>query len=128
VRGAVTIGGVIGVPEAVIGLTAVAVGTSLPELTASIAAALKRQTDMMFGNIIGSNVFNILSIVGITAIVKPLEVVDDISSFDRWFMVGVTVLFAAMLLAGIRLTRPVGVAFLAAYIAFTVYQFSGVAA
>ncbi len=125
VRGAVTIGGVIGIPEAIIGLTAVAIGTSLPELTASIAAAVKRETNMMFGNIIGSNVFNILSIVALTAIAKPLVVVDDISSFDMWFMVAVSVGFAAMLMAGVRLTRPIGIAFLAAYVAFTLYQFRG---
>ncbi len=125
VRGAVTIGGVIGVPEAVIGLTAVAIGTSLPELTASIAAAIKRETNLMFGNIIGSNVFNILSIVGLTAIIKPLAVDPVIADFDMWFMVAVTVGFAAMLLAGVKLTRPIGIAFLAAYVGFTVYQFSG---
>ncbi len=125
VRGAVTIGGVIGVPEAVIGLTAVAIGTSLPELTASIAAAFKRETDMMFGNIIGSNVFNILSIVGLTAIAKPLVVDPVIADFDMWFMVAVSVGFAAMLMAGVKLTKPIGIAFLGAYVVFTLYQFSG---
>ncbi|MFT7058481.1 MAG: cation:H+ antiporter [Pseudorhodobacter sp.] len=128
VRGAVTAGNVLGVPEAIIGLTAVAIGTSLPELTASIAAAMKRETDMMFGNIIGSNTFNVLSIVGLTAITKPLVVDPVIADFDMWFMVGVSAGFAAMLLAGVRITRPIGVAFLAAYLAFTVYQFSGMIA
>jgi len=125
VQGAVTIGGVIGIPEAIIGLTAVAIGTSLPELTASIAAAIKRETNMMFGNIIGSNTFNILSIIGLTAILKPLPVDPAIADFDMWFMVAVSVGFAAMLLAGIRITRPIGIAFLAAFVAFTLYQFSG---
>jgi len=125
VQGAVTAGGVIGVPEAIIGLTAVAVGTSLPELTASIAAALKRETNMLFGNIIGSNTFNILSIIGLTAMLKPLVVDPVLAGFDMWFMVAVTVGFAAMLMAGVRITRPIGIAFLAAYLVFTVYQFSG---
>jgi cation:H+ antiporter len=124
----VTAGNVLGVPEAIIGLTAVAIGTSLPELTASIAAAMKRETDMMFGNIIGSNTFNVLSIVGLTAITKPLVVDPVIADFDMWFMVAVSAGFAAMLLAGVRITRPIGVAFLAAYLAFTVYQFSGMIA
>lgn len=123
VRGAVVAGGVLGVPEAIIGMTAVAIGTSLPELTASITAATKRETDLIFGNIIGSNVFNILSIVGLTAITKPLLVEPVLTGFELWFMVAVSVGFAAMLFAGIRITRAVGFGFLAAYLAFTLYQF-----
>ena len=123
VRGAVVAGQVIGVPEAVIGMTAVAIGTSLPELTASIAAAAKRETDLMFGNILGSNTFNILSIVALTAIIKPLEVEPVLLGFDLWFMVAVTVGFAAMLALGIKVSRTVGIAFLAAYVAFTLWQF-----
>ena len=123
VRGAVVAGQVIGVPEAVIGMTAVAVGTSLPELTASLSAAAKGETDLMFGNILGSNTFNILSIVALTAIIKPLEVEPVLLGFDLWFMVAVTVGFAAMLAAGVKITRTFGLAFLAAYAAFTLWQF-----
>jgi len=123
VRGAVVAGGVIGVPEAIIGMTAVAIGTSLPELTASITAVRKGETDMMFGNIIGSNVFNILSIVGITAIIKPLAVDPVLTGFELWFMVAVTVGFAAMLFTSMRFTRSIGFGFLAVYAAFTLYQF-----
>ena len=123
VRGAVVAGQVIGVPEAVIGMTAVAIGTSLPELTASLSAAAKGETDLMFGNIIGSNTFNILSIVGLTAIIKPLPVEPVLLGFDLWFMVAVTVGFAAMLAAGVKITRTFGFAFLAAYAAFTLWQF-----
>lgn len=123
VRGAVVAGTVLGVPEAIIGMTAVAIGTSLPELTASIAAAARRETDLLFGNIIGSNVFNILSIVALTAIVKPLVVDPALGGLDLWFMVAVSVGFAAMLFAGVRITRGVGFSFLAAYAAFTLYQF-----
>lgn len=128
VLGAVTAGGVLGVPEAIIGLTAVAIGTSLPELTTAIAAAAKRETDMMFGNIIGSNTFNILSIVGLTAITKPLLVDPVLSGFDMWFMVAVSIGFAAMLMARVPISRPVGIGFLAVYLAFTVYQFTGMIA
>jgi len=123
VRGAVVAGGVIGVPEAIIGMTAVAIGTSLPELTASITAVRKGETDMMFGNIIGSNVFNILSIIGITAIIKPLAVDPVLTGFELWFMVAVTVGFAAMLFTSMRFTRGIGFGFLAVYAAFTLYQF-----
>ena len=125
VRGAVTVGGVLGVPEAIIGLTAVAVGTSLPELTASVAAALRRETDMMFGNIVGSNAFNILSILGITAMVRPLPVDPVIAGYQMWFMAAVTVGFAALLMARAPIGRATGIAFLAAYAGFTLWQFRG---
>jgi len=125
VRGAVVAGGVIGVPEAIIGMTAVALGTSLPELTASIAAAAKRETSMMFGNIIGSNTFNILWIVGFTAAAKPLVVDPALLGFELTFMVLVSFGFAAMLAMSMSITRAVGFSFLAAYVAFTLYQFRG---
>ena len=123
VRGAVVVGGVVGVPEAIIGMTAVAIGTSLPELTASITAASKGETELMFGNIIGSNTFNILSIIGITAMIKPLEVDPVLAGFELWFMVSVSIGFAAMLFAKVAITRGVGFAFLVAYLLFTLYQF-----
>ena len=123
VRGAVVVGGVVGVPEAIIGMTAVAIGTSLPELTASITAASKGETELMFGNIIGSNTFNILSIIGITAMIKPLEVDPVLAGFELWFMVSVSIGFAAMLFAKVAITRGVGFAFLGAYLLFTLYQF-----
>lgn len=125
VRGAVVTGGVLGVPESIIGLTAVAIGTSLPELTASIAAALKRETDMMFGNIIGSNTFNILWIIGLTSAVHPLEVDPSLLGLELVVVVGVTVMFAAMLFMNKALTKNTGYAFLASYIVFTLYQFRG---
>ena len=118
-------GGVIGVPEAIIGMTAVALGTSLPELTASIAAAAKRETSMLFGNIIGSNTFNILWIVGVTAAVKPLTVDPALLGIELSFMVLVSVGFAAMLALSVTISRNIGIGFLAAYIAFTLYQFRG---
>lgn len=123
VRGAVVAGGVIGVPEAIIGMTAVALGTSLPELTASLAAAAKRETSLMFGNIIGSNTFNILWIVGATALAKPLVVDSSLLGLELGFMVAVSVGFAVMLMMTITISRKVGIGFLAAYLAFTLYQF-----
>ena len=123
VRGAVVTGGILGVPEAIIGMTAVAIGTSLPELTASIAAALKGETDILFGNIIGSNTFNILWIVGITGTVSPLIVDSSLMGMQLIAMVAITAGFAAMLFMNKALTRNTGLAFLAAYAAFTLYQF-----
>jgi cation:H+ antiporter len=123
VQGAVAAGTAIGVPEAVIGLTVVAVGTSLPELSTCIAAALKRQTNMIIGNIVGSNVFNILSIIGITAMIKPLVIDETLVDLDMWFMAGVTVAFAAWMLTVSRVGRPLGFAMLAIYFAFTIYTY-----
>lgn len=123
VRGAVVTGGILGVPEAVIGLTAVAIGTSLPELTASIAAALKKETDILFGNIIGSNTFNILWIVGLTASVEPLVVDSSLLGLELAVVVGVSMLFAAMLFMNKPFTKNTGYAFLASYVVFTLYQF-----
>lgn len=126
VKGAVTLGTVAGVPEAVIGMTVVAFGTSLPELSAAIASALRRETSLIFGNIIGSNTFNILSIVGITAIIKPLEVTPVLVGFDMWFMAGVSLIFAIWLLANGPILRPLGMAIFACYLVFMGYQYSDI--
>ena len=126
VKGAVTLATVWGVPEAIIGMTAVAIGTSLPELTASIAAAKKGETELLFGNIIGSNTFNILSIVGITAMLKPLEAVPVLVGVEMWFMAAVSIGFAAWLMASVKFNRIAGAAFLGVYAVFTFLQFQGV--
>ncbi|WP_029032211.1 calcium/sodium antiporter [Salinarimonas rosea] len=118
VQGAVAAGTAIGVPEAVIGLTVVAVGTSLPELSTCIAAALKRQTNMIIGNIVGSNAFNILSIIGITAMLKPLTVDPALADLDMWVMAGVTLAFAAWMLTVSRIGRTAGVLMILAYVGF----------
>ncbi|MFT6878842.1 MAG: cation:H+ antiporter [Granulosicoccus sp.] len=125
VRGAVVTGGILGVPEAIIGLTAVAVGTSLPELTASIAAALKRETDILFGNIIGSNTFNILWIVGVTSTVSPLGVDSSLMGLQLIVLVLVSVVFAGLIFLNKAFTRTTGFAFLGTYLVFTLYQFRG---
>ena len=90
VSGAVTLATSLGVPETMIGLTIVAVGTSMPELVTSIVAARRGQSDLAFGNIIGSNIFNILGILGATAMVQPLTVPAAILGFDVWLMLAVT--------------------------------------
>ena len=124
VQGAVQTGTAIGVPEAVIGLTVVAFGTSLPELSTCIAAARKRSVGLILGNIIGSNTFNILSIVGLTALIKPLAV-DPIllGGMELWAMVAVTVVFAIWMLAVGRLTKRHGTVMIGAYGAFVATQY-----
>jgi len=123
VRGAVEIAGVLGVPERVIGLTMVAFGTSLPELASSVAAALRREGDMILGNIAGSNIFNVLAVLGAAAGATVIPV--------RLAEVGVDLLVAgafSLLLLPImaftgRLGRVAGVVLLAGYLAYVVTLF-----
>lgn len=103
-----------GVSEAVIGLTIVAAGTSVPELAASIVAALKKEPDIALGNVIGSNIFNILGILGIASLVAPLTA-PDISRFDLWSMVAIAAALIPILWSGLRVTRLEGAALFAAY-------------
>jgi cation:H+ antiporter len=127
VQGAVAGGYALGVPEAVIGMTVIAFGTSLPELTACVAAARKGQSDMIVGGIIGSNIFNIFSVMAISAAVKPLVIDPRFAQFDLPIVLAVTAVFAVFLLFVGRINRPVGIAMAAAYLLFTVVQYSGVA-
>lgn len=124
VQGAVQTGTAIGVPEAVIGLTVVAFGTSLPELSTCIAAARKQSVGLILGNIIGSNTFNILSIIGLTALMKPLAV-DPVllGGMELWATVGVTVVFAGWMLAVGKLTKRHGTVMMIAYAAFVAAQY-----
>jgi cation:H+ antiporter len=126
VRGAVSIARDFGISEAVIGLTIVAVGTSLPELAASMVAAIKRQGDVAIGNIIGSNIFNILGILGIASMVKPISISPNFPAFDIPVMVLATVAMLVVLLAKWPLGRVVGAVFIAGYAAYTLALANGV--
>ena len=97
VEGGVAIARVFGVSDEVIGLTVVAFGTSLPELAASVIAAYRGHSDIAVGNVVGSNLFNILGIAGLAAMVTPLPVAASILSFDIWVMGGTTVLLLLIL-------------------------------
>jgi len=123
VKGAVVSGTIIGVPEAIIGLTVVAFGTSLPELSTCVAAARKKSLGLILGNIIGSNTFNILSIVAITAIIKPLDVVSVLTGVQMWATVIVSVGFAAWMLTVGKITQNMGFAMVGAYILFIAAQY-----
>ncbi len=123
VKGAVQTGTAIGVPEAVIGLTVVAFGTSLPELSTCIAAARKQSVGLILGNIIGSNTFNILSIIALTAAIKPLDVDPVLLGMDLWLTVAVAVGFSIWMLVVGRLTRPIGIAMMVAYAVFIAAQY-----
>ncbi len=121
VDGAVRIASAAGLSESVIGLTIVAVGTSLPELVACLVAVLRRHPDVALGNVVGSNIYNVLGILGVTAIVSPIAVPPEIAAFDIWVLLGVSALFLVQLRSGWRVSRLEGgvlVALFAAYTAF----------
>ncbi|MGH0004832.1 calcium/sodium antiporter [Pseudovibrio ascidiaceicola] len=124
VRGAVAGGVALGVREAVIGMTVVAFGTSLPELSTCLAAARKGHSDMIIGGIVGSNIFNILSIVALTAIVRPLVAAPDFLTFDIPVVVVVTAIFAGFLFFMKSFGRLTGGLFTAGYVAFISFQYS----
>jgi cation:H+ antiporter len=116
----------LGVPEAVVGLTLVAVGTSLPELSISVIAAIRRHADVAVGNILGSNIFNLLGILGVSALLQPLPVHARILQFDQWVMLGASLLLLLFLYTGRRLNRPEGGFLLISYgiyvgLSFTVF-------
>lgn len=118
VAGASDIARLMGISEAVIGLTLVAIGTSLPEMAASVASAVRGRADLALGNVVGSNIFNILAILGITSVVAPLPIPSQMLQLDLWVMLGSSLLIAPFLFRGIPMTRPVGAVFLSAYAAY----------
>jgi cation:H+ antiporter len=119
--GAVELARAFGVPELVIGLTIVALGTSLPEVAASITAALRREPDIALGNIVGSNVFNILGILGLTALVQPVGLPWESIQRDMWTMLAASVLLWPFLATGYRLGRREGGVFLGLYVAYVAF-------
>jgi len=118
VDGATQIARSAGISEAVIGLTLVAVGTSLPELTVSIIAAVRREADIAFGNIVGSNIFNVLGILGITAIIEPLRFDSRFMVLDVWVMLAAIVGLLVFAMTRSRLERWEGGTFLVIYSAY----------
>ena len=121
VDGAVALATAIEISDTVIGLTIVAVGTSLPELVASLVASLRRQGDIALGNVLGSNIYNILGILGITAVVQPLEIPPQILQFDLWAMLAATLLLVGLAFARRRLSRFHGAGFLVLYTAYVAW-------
>ncbi|MFW2543033.1 calcium/sodium antiporter [Primorskyibacter sp. 2E107] len=107
-----------GVSDTVIGLTLVAIGTSLPELATTVMAALRRQADVALGNVIGSNLFNLLAIIGIAALIKPMPVDPAFLSFDLWVMLAASLLLIPFVYLGKNLTRLWGIVLTALYLAY----------
>ncbi len=125
VTGATELARAAGVPDEVIGLTLVAVGTSLPELATSIVAAYRGHADVCIGNVIGSNIFNLFGILGVTALVIPVPFADKIVNFDLWVLSAATLLLLPLLLTGWRLARGEAALLLTLYGAYVACQFWG---
>jgi cation:H+ antiporter len=125
VRGAIHIAEVFGMSQTMIGLTIVAIGTSLPELATSITAALKGESDIAVGNVIGSNIFNALGILGIAAVMRPLPTAT-FSLIDLGVMLGFTILMLPMARNDMRILRWEGAILLTCYVAYMAWLISGV--
>ena len=125
IAGAVFIGRKIGLSEAVIGLTIIAIGTSLPELATSVMAVIKKQHDLSIGNLVGSNIFNTLLVTGTAGTIRPFRISSRLIGTDYWTMIVVSLAFAAIpVFAGKRIGRVSGALLLAAYIAYLAYLFT----
>lgn len=112
-----------GISEAVIGLTIVAVGTSLPELATSVVAAFRRHAEIALGNVVGSNIFNILGILGITAVVVPVPIEGAMASVDIPFMVVVSLALMVLIWMSGQISRGAGMAMLAIYTGYVTWLF-----
>jgi cation:H+ antiporter len=121
VRGAVFIGERVGLSQAVIGLTIIAVGTSLPELATSLAASIKGHHEISIGNLVGSNIFNTLLVVGTAGTVRPFALSGRLAGLDYWVMLAVTAVFIIMAVIGKRLSRKDGAILLFGYVAYILY-------
>lgn len=107
-----------GMSDAAIGLSLVAIGTSLPELATTVVAAWRRQADVAIGNVIGSNVFNLLAIVGVTALVAPIGVAEDFFEFDFWVMLAASLILAPFVFLRWQMGRVWGAAFCVLYVTY----------
>ena len=107
-----------GVSDSVIGLTLVALGTSLPELATTVMAALRRQADVALGNVIGSNMFNLLAIIGITSLIGPIPVDPEFLHFDLWVMLAASLALIPFVFLKVDIGRVWGVVLSAAYLAY----------
>ncbi len=108
-----------GVSERIIGILVLAVGTSLPELVTSVIAASKSNTDLAIGNLMGSNIFNVLAILGITSIVKDIQVSDTIKEYDMLWMLGITFILLPLMVVNRKLGRVHGGILLCIYFYYT---------
>ncbi|MEJ8572196.1 calcium/sodium antiporter [Microbaculum marinum] len=118
VAGAREIALAFGMSDAAIGLTVVALGTSLPELAATMMAALRRETGIAVGNVIGSNIFNLLAILGVTAVVAPIPLAPAVLKVDLWVMLAASLVIVPFVFGRFSIGRIAGLVFVASYVAY----------
>ena len=118
----VSIARIHGVSEKLISVTVVAFGTSLPELVTSAMAAVRKETDISIGNLIGSNIFNIFAILGITSIVHPLQISNSINQFDVYFLLGISILLLPLMLFGRKIGRLKGLFLMVYYFGYIYFS------
>ena len=121
VKGAVFIGEQIGLSEAVIGLTIIAIGTSLPELATCMAAAIKGHDDLSIGNLVGSNIFNTLLVTGTASLIRPFAIVKRLAGSDLIIMIAITAAFAIIVITTKRIGKISGTILFTIYAAYIVY-------
>jgi len=125
IEGATGIARAAGIPDAVIGVTLVALGTSLPELATVLVAAFRKHADVALGSVLGSNVFNVLGMLGLTAAIEPVAIAPAFLDLDMWVMLGVSALLVVFLATGQRISRRESAVFLTGYVAYMAYLLSG---
>ncbi|MDD2839929.1 MAG: calcium/sodium antiporter [Rickettsiales bacterium] len=126
VKGASNLARQVGISEAVIGLSLIAVGTSLPELATSIMGSIRKNSDIVIGNILGSNLFNILGILGITSIIKPININSQIANFDIPLNMGISIILLFIIFLFKKVDRTVGAIFLIIYITYIIFLYSNI--
>ena len=124
VDGSIALAKDLGISDTIIGLTIVAVGTSMPELVTSMMAALRKHADVAYGNIVGSNIYNVLFILGATSVIQPIDMPPQIAALDIWVMLAATALLVYFARTGAKLQRWEGWVFMACYAAYTGYLIS----
>ena len=127
IDGAIALAKVFSVSDRVIAVTVIAIGTSIPELATTIIAALKKEESLAVGNLIGSNIFNILAVLGLTALIKDIPLVDEqLFRTDYLLMMGITIFLGVFiyLFSKNKISRTEGILFLAVYIAYIIYTIS----
>jgi len=125
VDGAVALARNAGIAQEVIGLTMVAVGTSLPELATALIAAWRKHSDVALGTVFGANIYNILGIMGVVAAVTPVPIPSQMLRFDLWFLLGVTFVFAAWIRLLPQISRLAGGGFVMLYVAYILWLYLG---
>lgn len=120
VEGAKGVAKSFGMSDKVIGVTIVAFGTSVPELVASGVAAFRKQTDISLGNLVGSNIFNIMIVIGITSLIMPIQVAESVMSFDMYWLLGIALALYPMMFIGKKMGRIHGLILLSAYVTYIV--------